>query len=194
MITLCLDTSMQYLVLGLMNDQQILAKIQKEIPKRQSEEIFVELNRLLEMAQLDVDDIEALVVTNGPGSYTGVRIALTIAKVFASLKKLPFYTISSLQLLAGKESGQVILDARGKRVYTAVYDHGNPMTEETIQFIEDLNLKANFIGDLQLIGQERSNLDLVQHFFDLKDKWVLQEDVDYVKPNYLKANGAYLVK
>ena len=194
MIVLCLDTSMQYLVLGLMNEKQVLAKVQKEIPKRQSEEVFVELNHLLDMANLEVNDIEAVVVTNGPGSYTGVRIALTIAKVLASLRKIPFYTVSSLQLLAGKNSGQVILDARGKRVYTAIYEQGNLIGEETIQPIDQFNREIKLIGDVHLINQEKSTLDLVQHFYDLKDKWILQEDVDHVKPNYLKANEAYLIK
>lgn len=194
MISLVLDTSMQYLVLGLMNEKEILAKIQKEIPKRQSEEIFVGLNELLEQSNLDVEDIQQVVVTDGPGSYTGVRIALTIAKVFASLKQLPLYTISSLQLICGLRSGKVILDARGKRVYTAEFEQGKQISESTIEEIATLDQTKTYLGDLKLLGQQNEELDLVQHFFDLQSHWHLEQNVDHVKPNYLKANEAYLVK
>ena len=79
-------------------------------------------------------------------------------------------------------------------MYTAIYEQGNLIGEETIQPIDQLNREIKLIGDVHLINQEKSTLDLVQHFYDLKDKWILQEDVDHVKPNYLKANEAYLIK
>ena len=194
MFTLVMDTSMQYLVLGILDDHQVLAKLQRKVPKRQSEEIFVGLNTVLSEAKIDVDEIQQVVVTKGPGSYTGVRIALTIAKVFASLKKIPLYTLSSLQLLAGNESGTVILDARSKRVYTASFENGKQITKASIKMIDELNLKEHLIGDLHLIGNQDIDVDLVEHFYELKNYWHLEEDIDHVKPDYLKANDAYLVR
>ena len=71
-----------------------------------------------------VEDIDSIVITEGPGSYTGVRIAMTIAKVFAATKKIDLYTISTLQLYAGNLNNTlVLLDARGNRVYSAAFDN-----------------------------------------------------------------------
>ena len=60
--------------------------------KKQSETIFVELNRLLKETNLDYKDIDRVIITKGPGSYTGIRIAMTIAKVLCSQMHKELYT------------------------------------------------------------------------------------------------------
>ena len=75
MISLCMDSAYKQLVLGLYKDQELLAGISLEAFKKQSETIFVELNRLLKETNLDYKDIDRVIITKGPGSYTGIRIA-----------------------------------------------------------------------------------------------------------------------
>ena len=113
MITLAMDTSHVFLVLALIKDDQLVDSVQKKCWKRQSEEIFPCLMDMMDRNGLKPDDIDAMVITEGPGSYTGVRIAMTIAKVFCVMKEKPLYTIGTLQLFAGRRNGRVILDARG---------------------------------------------------------------------------------
>ena len=84
MISLCMDSAYKQLVLGLYKDKELLAGISLEAFKKQSETIFVELNRLLKETNLDYKDIDRVIITKGPGSYTGIRIAMTIAKVLCS--------------------------------------------------------------------------------------------------------------
>lgn len=69
--------------------------------EKQSETLFPALVSLMEEANWQVDDIEHVIITDGPGSYTGVRIAMTVAKVLCTRKQIPLSCISSLQLYAG---------------------------------------------------------------------------------------------
>ena len=96
MISLCMDSAYKQLVLGLYKDKELLAGISLEAFKKQSETIFVELNRLLKETNLDYKDIDRVIITKGPGSYTGIRIAMTIAKVLCSQMHKELYTILSL--------------------------------------------------------------------------------------------------
>ena len=111
MITLCMDTSHIYLVLALIRDDQVIARVQEECWKKQSEEIFPQLIGMMKKVQLEPEDIDQIVISEGPGSYTGVRIAMTVAKVISALRRLPLYTVGTLQLYAGREDCRVLLDA-----------------------------------------------------------------------------------
>ncbi len=196
MITLGIDTSFHYLTLVLFDEEHALASIQKEAFKKQSELVLVEIEQLFLSCGLKPNALEAIVVTDGPGSYTGLRIGLTIAKVLGSLANVKVYTLSSLQVLAGLEEDlHVLLDARAKRVYYAHYQKGNVVGNEKILAIEDvsnhMSPQDKVIGDGVLINRETYFPDYTQHFIQLKDKWVIVEDIDALVPRYLKANEDY---
>lgn len=197
MITLCMDTSTQYLVIALIRDDQIVAKFQEKCWKKQSEELFPRLMDLMKEAGLKPEDIGQVVVSEGPGSYTGVRIAMTVAKVFCAMRNLPIATVGTLQLFAGMEPrARVVLDARGGRVYTAVYEYGvlsgtveaKPCEEVKAEILE----AETVIGDGSLVGREDHIPDLAENFLALKDQWKYAENVHLVKPEYLKSSESYL--
>lgn len=125
MISLCMDSAYKHLVIGIYKDQNLLAGIEVEAFKKQSETIFVEMNRLFQEAGLDYADVDRVIITDGPGSYTGIRIAMTVAKVLCTQMNKPLYCISTMQLYAGMEpASNVILDARSKRAYVAHIEAG----------------------------------------------------------------------
>ncbi len=197
MITLCMDTSTQYLVIALIRDDQIVAKFQEKCWKKQSEELFPRLMDLMKEAGLEPEDIGQVVVSEGPGSYTGVRIAMTVAKVFCAMRNLPIATVGTLQLFAGMEPrARVVLDARGGRVYTAVYEYGvfsgtveaKPCEEVKAEILE----AETVIGDGSLVGREDQIPDLAENFLAVKDQWKYAENVHLVKPEYLKSSESYL--
>ena len=194
MITLAMDTSHVFLVLALIRDDQIIDEVQKKCWKRQSEEIFPCLMDMMKRNNLKPDDIDQMVITEGPGSYTGVRIAMTIAKVFCVMKEKPLYTIGTLQLFAGKRNGRVILDARGGRVYTAVIQDGAYVEKPHILMKDDIKPEEVVAGDRQLVGLSEDYGNLAENFLALKDQWVKAANVNLVKPEYLKPSTAYLVK
>ena len=126
MKTLCMDTANKYLVVALYEDGKLVCGEAKESWKKQSEMLIPVLIQCMEKAGWKSDDLDEVVITDGPGSYTGVRIAMTAAKVLCTQKQIPLYTISSLQLYAGiSEQAMVLMDARSHRAYVALLDKGH---------------------------------------------------------------------
>lgn len=196
MITLCMDTSHTWLVVGLIKDGEIIASVQEKCWKKQSEELFPTLIDMMKSFDLQPEDIDSIVISEGPGSYTGVRIAMTVAKVFCAMRNLPIYTISSLLLYAGLKDCRVVMDARGKRVYTCKCNNGEILDEQCVTEIENLKIEDDevVVGDGQLVGREENWPNIVENFLLLKDKWHKWENVHLVVPEYLKSSESYMVK
>lgn len=196
MITLCIDTSHTWLVLGLIQDDRMLAKVQEPCWKKQSEEIFPKLIKMMDEQKLEPENIDQIVISEGPGSYTGVRIAMTIAKVFCAMRDLPLYTVGTLQLYAGMEKCRVITDARGKRVYTCTYENARATGRLEAVEIAELSIDPNekVIGDGELVGRENVWPDIAENFLALQKEWKKAENVHLVVPEYLKPSESYLVK
>lgn len=193
MITLCMDTSHTWLVIGLIKDDQVIGKVQEKCWKKQSEELFPRLTALMDECHLQPEDIDQIVISKGPGSYTGVRIAMTVAKVFCAMADKPIYTVSTLLLYAGKKNCRVVTDARGKRVYTCLFYDGKALEEERAVEIENLEIgDGNIVGDGALVGRQDEWPDIVDNFLELKDEWEKHDNVHLVVPEYLKSSASYL--
>lgn len=196
MITLAMDTAYKYLTLALFRDDELLASVSYECFKHQSEELFPQLEKLLEEADLDWKDIDQVVITDGPGSYTGVRIAMTVAKVLCTQFDLPLYTLSTLQIYGDTEgSVNVMLDARSRRAYVGHMEDGRLTESETIleepdwqEFIEEH--PGKLYGD-KLMEEEPQVSDHVSNFVKLKPLWKRVENVHALVPRYLKESGEY---
>lgn len=192
-----MDTSHIFLALSLIRDDQIIGRVQEKCWKKQSEEIFPKLQEMMDQAGLKPADIDQIVVSEGPGSYTGVRIAMTIAKVFCAMRDLPIATISTLQLYAGMgEKVRTVLDARGGRVYTGLYEKGVLQGEISVEAIEDVKNRITdekVAGDGHLVGKEDVWPDLAENFLAMKAFWKKADNVHLVKPEYLKSSESYLV-
>ena len=193
MLTLCLDTAYKYLTVTLIKDNKIIESLSYECFKRQSEEVFVALEELFKKSGIGKKDIDALCISEGPGSYTGVRIAMTIAKVLCKVKEIKLYKISTLRLYAGnKEKVAVVMDARANRVYLGIYDKGNCLLEDTIKEIKDLDLNEyNVILDGELVGKENVVPDIPKCFLDTISYWEEVKDINFLTPKYLKESNAY---
>lgn len=197
MITLCMDTSHIYLVLALIRDDRVIGSVQEECWKRQSEEIFPKLIALCEEQKIQPEDIDQIVISEGPGSYTGVRIAMTVAKVVCAMRKIPLYTIGTLLLYAGNVDCRVLTDARGHRAYTCRFRNGEALEEQRAQEcaeIAELIKDEKIIGDGHLIGKDDCWPDIAANFLILKDHWKKAENVHLVVPEYLKPSEAYLIQ
>ena len=92
-----------------------------------AEKLHVFIKQILDKNRLKTKDLNAIAVSMGPGSYTGLRIGVSTAKGLAYSLNLPLIAVSTLEVLARKnymESGYIIpvIDARRMEVYSAVYD------------------------------------------------------------------------
>lgn len=118
--------------------------------------IFPQLTELLEECHLTPKAVNEVVVTKGPGSYTGVRIAMTVAKVLCSTAQLPLYALPTLELIgAGKTRAAVLLDARSQRAYFGMIEKGKLVGKEEVLPLSEIQARIEETGDLKLAGDVR---------------------------------------
>lgn len=190
--SLILDTSSKNLVVGLASEEKVLKKIQYYAWQRQSEMTVQEIYKIMEEFNVKFNELSEVILTVGPGSYTGVRIALTIGKTIALAKKIPLITMSSLNALAGKHGRKMsIVDARSQRCYVGFYENGLKVQDDTImknieiiEYAKENNY--SLVGEIAVLGLIEEEIDIVQNMFDVSKLIEKTYNVHEVKPTYLK--------
>jgi len=161
-------------------------------------------------------DLNRVVVAQGPGSYTGIRIGVTTAKVLADTLKIGLVGVSSLQALAlnCQRDGQLvwpIFDARNNNIFTGLYQMKNGVPEsvladqhvdfddfyrqvdalaETVYVIGDGTHFADKFSDNYLLANSVDNLPQAARLGILGEKLPLVTDVNDFVPNYLRLTQA----
>lgn len=123
---LYIDTTTSYLYTGLVVDSHLVSEIKQDFGKDLSSVALKKIQEMLTTNQLEPADIDKIIVVNGPGSFTGIRVGITIAKTFAYSLNKNITTITSLEAMAlsSKEDTKIkipIIDARRGYVYGAIY-------------------------------------------------------------------------
>lgn len=185
MYYLGIDTTNKYLIVSIFNDEKVLYFYQEEANRNVSENLNIEIDKAFKNLSLKPKDLSAIVVTRGPGSFTGVRIGLSAAKVLAMILKIDLYSVSSSDYYSGNTLLPVILDARSKKVFFGKYTDG--ILNEEIIAIEDLEQLTEVKGEGSLINLEDDFNNLDNNFLLIKDKWKKESVFDAV-PTYLKRN------
>lgn len=117
-----------------------------------SEQLHPFIKEALEGASLSFSDLDAVAVSKGPGSYTGLRIGVSAAKGICFSQDLPLIAIPTLEALARQVEPQVgelvipVLDARRMEVYSAVYDHNFREVRETRAEIVEAGSFGEYLG------------------------------------------------
>ena len=192
MISLFFDTSTKYLCIGIAKDHKVIYKFQQEAIKKQSELTIPFLSKALEEVNIRLNDIDEVNVTIGPGSFTGIRIGMCIAKVLASMKNIPLKAISSLNAYASLGKKIVILDAKAKRVYLGIYNNNEKVIDECVVEIETLKEMLNDYQDYDvvldsfLIGNDSETIDVIENMNRISLTTEVVENVDALVPIYLK--------
>ena len=192
MYTVLLDSSNTNLSVGLAKDNLLLESVSYEAWQRQSEYMIPELNKLLEKYNVNRNEIDAVMVAKGPGSYTGVRIAITIAKTIAVALGVKLYPVSSLRAQKdGKNPSICLINARSGRSYIGVYECNETLLEdqimkndEVLKYIAD-HPTYSVCGDVKYLGLEVKETNNVLEMLNLKEAL---EDVNplSLKPVYMK--------
>ena len=192
MYQLLLDSSNIYLSVGLKKDRKLIDSIFYNAWQRQSELMVTEIDNILKRNNVDKKDLDAVVVGIGPGSYTGVRIGVTIAKTIAYALKIKVYAMSSLSLLRiGNEPTICLFNARSGRSYFAVYEGKKALVEDTVITNEEVldyikkHPTYKISGDTAQIGKESEEFDIIKNLADY-DESQLVENVFTLNPTYLK--------
>ena len=192
MIQLLMDTSNQYLMVALYQDDTLLDKIQESGCKRQSENAIPYLEQLLSKHKLSLLDVDEMVITRGPGSYTGVRVAMTIAKTLNVIHPISVKVVSSLASYTTDDKCISVIDARSNKVFIGMYNHdaliGNESMitfDEAKQFIDE-HKDYKLVGQVTLFDQDEQVVDLAENMHRIAKKTSSIEVVDALVPTYLK--------
>ena len=189
---LFIDTATKYLCIGIAKDNNIIYKFQQEAIKQQSELTIPFLQKALKENNMELKDIDEVVVTIGPGSFTGIRIGMCVAKVLASLNNIPLKAISSLNSYASMGKKIVILDAKAKRVYLGIYNNNVKVIDECVVEIQTLKemLKDypdyDVVLDSHLIDLESEEIDVIENMNRISLNSEVCENIDSLVPIYLK--------
>lgn len=199
MIKLFIDTATSRLIVGIYKDNKELYLENVEAHNDLSSRVLPTIKKICEEVNIKINDVDEIYVVNGPGSFTGIRVGVTIAKTLAWSLNKKIYTVSELQLQAscGKNKYVVpMIDARRGYVYAGVYN------KNLKSIIKDQYIKLEELKDLV---SEYGTDELTFVSYDKFENAVVPEiDVERlltkgkfkeinphnVNPNYLKKTEA----
>ena len=212
-IILCIETSTTNCSVSLSKEgETLLLKEDYSTNYSHAERLHVFIEDILREGNLMRSQIDAVAVSKGPGSYTGLRIGVSAAKGLCYALDVPLISISTLEALAHQvkiKKGLIIpmLDARRMEVYSAIFDYNfQEIREVRAQVLNEVSFKTYLDKDVVYFignGVEKTK-GLIQHpnakFIDSKfpsanemgvlayDKYKKNdiEDVAYFEPYYLK--------
>lgn len=191
--------------------QTILCKEIAEQGYSHAERLHVFIEEILKETKVKIQELHAVAVSKGPGSYTGLRIGVSTAKGLCYALGIPIIVLDTLQVLAHQvsvDNGNIVpmLDARRMEVYSAVFDKNHQKIKEvqaeilTEESYLEFNETVYFIGDCQ----EKCQTVLIQPNFKFLPEILFPsanemsalsyekfnqndfEDVAYFEPFYLK--------
>ncbi|MFA5144225.1 MAG: tRNA (adenosine(37)-N6)-threonylcarbamoyltransferase complex dimerization subunit type 1 TsaB [Candidatus Omnitrophota bacterium] len=169
MTILAIDTSTDYLSLAVMRGGKIVARFHRRSHMRHSSLLVPTIDRLLKKVRMKLSGIDSFAISIGPGSFTGLRIAVATIKGLAFALDKPIVTIPTLDVVAqnAKSFKGIIcpvLDARKNKVYACLYESDGKTVKRITEYLllpaKELMEKAArydkifFLGDaLHLIGR-----------------------------------------
>lgn len=211
-----IDTALETAIVSLAADGKLVCEKQNTSQKDHASFIQPAIQQVLALAGISIQQLEAVAVVNGPGSYTGLRVGMASAKGLCYALNKPLIVIGSLEILAVNAIDQLIantdsvffcpmIDARRMEVFTAVYD--NNMKEIVAPCAMELNetsfvnllLKKNvyFFGDgaskwQQLCTHKRAHFMTIQNNTMIINALAYQRFISNTFANLTYSEPAYL--
>ncbi|MEG1442417.1 MAG: tRNA (adenosine(37)-N6)-threonylcarbamoyltransferase complex dimerization subunit type 1 TsaB [Oscillospiraceae bacterium] len=164
-----IDTCCMAATAAVVDENRLIAESVINHKRTHSQKMMPQIAAMLEMAEVDISDVDAFAVAVGPGSFTGVRIGVATAKAFAQATKKPCVPVSTLHALAYNVKifgGFIcpILDARREQVYNAIFEGGTQLKrkcddraigiKELLSELDVLNTPCIFVGDATLVYRD----------------------------------------
>ena len=199
MISLFLNTASSRFNAAIAKDNKVIDSICTDYDKDLSKDALLEIVKLLENNDFNVNDVDEIICVRGPGSFTGLRIGVTIAKTFAYFLGKDLYSVSSLDVMACSVSSDVIvplIDARRGYVYASIYDkdYNVLMTECYIKLDDLLEKVKSYSGDTAFVSLDDFDFDTIKYVPDMDKFFSLnfkrKENSMTFVPEYLKKTEA----
>ena len=168
---LAIDSSAQVASVAVLTETTVLAEYSVDYKKTHSQTLLPMIDEVLRMTETAKEDIDAIAVAAGPGSFTGLRIGAATVKGLAMVWNVPVIPVSTVAGLACNLAGTdglvcPLMDARRRQVYTGVYGfEGSTVVEYVndacmtieplIAKINELGRKVTFVGDALTVFKEK---------------------------------------
>ena len=158
------DTSSKALTLAILEDETLLAQMTLNIKKNHSITLMPAIDFLMNSLDMKPTDLDRIVVAQGPGSYTGLRMAVATAKTLAHTLKIELVGVSSLLALVPEQAEGLVIpivDARRNNVYAGFYRSGQAVRPEAhLPLAEVLEIAGvadqpvTFVGETAVFAEQ----------------------------------------
>lgn len=212
-LLLCIETSAQVCSVCLAKDGNLLEIRENKDGKSHASSLTPYIEEIFQSSEYTLNDVDAIVISKGPGSYTGLRIGVSTAKGICFALKKPLIAINTLKALASrftKEKDALLvplIDARRMEVYSAIYNNELKEAREIKAEIIDQNSFSEILDKNKMIffgdGAEKckteiqhSNANFIDNILPSSTDLIKLaeeafsnkefEDVAYFEPFYLK--------
>lgn len=204
MKVLAFDTSSKTLSLAILEDKQVLAETIINIKKNHSITLMPVIDFLMASLDWTPKNLDRIVVAEGPGSYTGLRIAVATAKTLAHTLNIELVGMSSLLALVPRQQEGLLvplMDARRNNVYAGFYENAKPVFPEAHLSFAEVIEKVKDAEQVTFVGEVRAFVEQIQEHLPQANYqetlpnaanlalWAWDKEVDSLHdfvPNYLK--------
>ena len=162
----------------------ILCKEIAEEGYSHAERLHVFIDEIISEAGIQMKDLVAIAVSQGPGSYTGLRIGVSAAKGLCYALSIPLIAVDTLQTLASRvkvADGLIVpmIDARRMEVYSAIFSATLDKKREVLAEVIDENSFADFTENIYFIGDCNEKCKTVL----TKDNFIFLDEIKYPSAN-----------
>ncbi len=196
---LLIDTTTSHVVISIVEHNEILVKYEDDIMSDMSSKILPIIKDCFDKVNFTIKDLDKIFVVNGPGSFTGIRIGVAIAKTLAWSLKKDIIPISKLELMATTNTDKnylvPMIDARRDNVFAGIYDNNlNSIKSDSLININELldelddNYELLSFDLLDIKNLKKPKLDILKIILKHQNDKPLNPHA--LKPNYLKLTQA----
>lgn len=216
MLMLALTSSTKLASLSLFDDNNLLANINVNVKKTHSGSLLDQLNKLYEWTENKIEDTTDVIISVGPGSFTGIRIAMSLVKgLFTLDKNVNIYGVLELDALLfdKKDKAKIVvagIDSRKGKVYASVTRCGTKILQdnvynidEIVNFVNKYDESVVFTGDIYLNYKDRIKHEKLvklddtctyidsRVYYNMYKKGLLEKvDINKLVPEYLEKSQA----
>lgn len=196
---LLIDTTTSFVTVSIIDNDKVLYNFHEKITTDMSSKLIPIIDDAFNSVKFELKDIDKILVCNGPGSFTGIRVGVTVAKTIAWSLNIDIVPISSLELMATTKTDKKyivsMIDARRSNVFGGIYDKDLKCNKSdrlisVNELVKDLDNTYEFVSydNIEIDRLVEPNINVLKIVNKHKnDKSVNPHNLN---PNYLKLTEA----
>lgn len=133
MYTLFISTYDKLITIGLLKNGNVITKLEQVSSQNHSKLVMPSIDNILKDSEIDTSYLNEIIIVNGPGSFTGVRIGVVIAKTLSYTLNIPIKTITSLECISvsfNKKTNKLVTISDTKGKYVGYFNKDNELIDD----------------------------------------------------------------